>query len=118
MGRPAEDGLKDLLRTRTELREITPVHDEVVRGRDHVPEPPAELPRVPHEKLVPGRRCIAPLPLSEPLEPHLWRGIDRHDLNALPQPFPERFKLARSTQPVHDNPIAPEARDRPFGPDA
>ena len=37
---------------------------------------------------------------------------------ALPEPFPERFKLARSTEPVHDNPIAPEAGDRPFGPDA
>src|SRR5436309_14878117 len=69
MRRPAEDGLEDLFRPRAELREVPSVDHEVIRGRDHISEAAAKLPRFANEKLVPCPRGIGELYMETAREP-------------------------------------------------
>src|SRR3972149_3621 len=48
-----------------ERAEVPLVHDQEVRGRDHVAQAPGELPAVPPEELFPRGGRVAPVPGPE-----------------------------------------------------
>src|SRR3972149_1709939 len=102
----------------TERAEVPLVHDQEVRGRDHVAQAPGELPAVPHEELFPRGGRVAPVPGPEAGETDPRGRVDRDDLEALPERLPERLELRGPAEAVNQDMLPDDAGQGPLRPHA
>src|SRR6266508_1366828 len=117
-GSLAMQPLQRLARPAAEVLEGAFVHEHDVRDRDHLAEPPAQLPHVPGlERLVP-RRIILSAALHHALVAGGWRGVDREDRQMAPERFPEDVEFGAAAEAVDQHPLALDPWQSPLRPHA